>query len=174
MGREFASKEPKETGACSARAFSAAKALQLHRFFLFFFQTILYLKIQLVTLVFCSFLLFQIWGESTFLGGQDVYSTKYGARLNTKYEIHISIGTGWQICQQAADDSRISPEMLVHSRPLQFYIISYYLKWKVRVAQTTLTHAYQTCIKRIVRFANSLQVFFQLLIVRIKSTLSNL
>jgi hypothetical protein len=28
-----------------------------------------------------------------------VYSTKYGTRLNTQYDVHIFIATGWQICQ---------------------------------------------------------------------------
>ncbi len=34
-----------------------------------------------------------------YCGGFDVYSTKYGTRLNKQYDVHIFIVTGWQICQ---------------------------------------------------------------------------
>jgi hypothetical protein len=32
--------------------------------------------------------------------GRKMYSTKVTTRLNTQYNVHILIGTGWQICQQ--------------------------------------------------------------------------
>jgi hypothetical protein len=54
-----------------------------------------------------------------------VYSTKVRTRLNTQYNVHIFIGTGWQICRKMI--SRISPEMLVHSRSLQYGI--YCCEW---------------------------------------------
>ncbi len=41
----------------------------------------------------------------------------YGTRMNTQYDVHISIGTG--LADLPVDDSRISPEMPLHSRPQQ-------------------------------------------------------
>jgi hypothetical protein len=45
--------------------------------------------------------------------GRDVYSTKYGTRLNTQYDVHIFIVKGWHLVDLPVDDSRISPETLV-------------------------------------------------------------
>jgi hypothetical protein len=52
-------------------------------------------------------------GGVTKCGGLDVYSMKYGTRLNTQNEVHI-------LADLPDIDSQISPEMLTHFRPPQY------------------------------------------------------